>query len=322
MKAVTLEEIQGWYDRPLFELVREAHAVLGRHFTPGDIQTSKLLSIKTGACTEDCAYCSQSARYSTGVEVERLLSLEVVVAKAKEAKAEGATRFCMGAAWREVRDNAHFDRVLEMARAVKALGLEVCCTLGMITLAQAKKLKAAGVYAYNHNLDSSERFYKKIIQTRKYEDRLRTIQHVREAGMTVCTGGILGMGETHQDRIDLIGTLANLTPQPESVTVNALIPIPGTPLAEQTPVPALDMVRFIATARICLPRSIVRLSAGRLSLSHAEQFLCFYAGANSLFLGEKLLTSPNPDQAQDQALFDELHLSPKAVRPMDTQQVS
>ena len=293
LKNLGHSDIQGLYERPLFELVAQAHATLQKHFTIGDIQTNKLLSIKTGGCTEDCAYCSQAARYQTDVSVEALLPLDTVVAKAKEAKTEGATRFCMGAAWREVRDNAHFDRVLDMVRAVKALDLEVCCTLGMLTEAQARRLKAAGVYAYNHNLDSSRSFYERIISTRAYDDRLRTIEHVRQAGMTVCTGGILGMGESTADRIDLLHTLATLKPQPESVTINTLVPIEGTPLASQEPVPVLEVLRFVAVARICMPLSTKRLSPGRLSLSHAEQFLCCNAGANSIFLGDKLLISPN-----------------------------
>ena len=314
----TYDSMCSLYSTSFFALVKEAHGVLCRHFTPGEIQTSRLLSIKTGGCKEDCMYCSQSARYQTGVQVDRLMSVSDVVKEAKCAKSEGATRFCMGAAWREVRDNAHFEQVLEMVRGVKALGLEVCCTLGMLTLSQAQRLKEAGVYAYNHNLDTSEAFYKQVVTTRRYADRLRTLEYARKAGMTLCTGGILGMGEKHEDRIALLHTLASLSPPPESVTINMLVPMKGTPLEHAPPLPTLEVVRVIAAARIAMPCAIVRLSAGRLNLSHAEQFLCFFAGANSIFLGEKLLTSPNPSHQADEKLFDLLELTPKAVRPVRT----
>ena len=306
--SISLEKVQAQYERPLFSLVEEAHTVLKKYFNPGDLQTSQLLSIKTGGCSEDCAYCSQSIRYQTGLEVEALLPLERVVDAARQAKANGATRFCMGASWREVRDGAHFDRVLEMIRQVKAEGLQVCCTLGMVSPSQAQQLKAAGLYAYNHNIDTSEAYYQKVITTRNYQDRLRTIETVRAAGITVCTGGILGMGESDVDRVSFIHQLASLVPQPESVTINKLVPVSGTPFEHMPPLSALVLLRVISVARILIPRSVIRLSAGRESLSHAEQFLLFYAGANSVFLGDKLLTAPNSGRASDEALFEALDL--------------
>ena len=306
--SLSIEQVRSIYERPLFSLVEEAHKVLEQHFKVGEVQTSRLHSIKTGGCVEDCAYCAQAARYHTDVKVEALLPVEEVVAAARKAKAEGATRFCMGASWREVRDGAHFDRVLEMVRRVRDEGLQVCCTLGMLSAEQAIRLKEAGLYAYNHNLDTSESHYKEVITTRSYQDRLQTIAHVRAAGITVCTGGILGMGEHDTDRISFIYQLASLDPQPESVTINKLIPIPGTPLEDTPPVSTLVLLRVITVTRILVPRSVIRLSAGRASLSHAEQFLLFYAGANSVFLGEKLLTAPNPDRSSDELLFNELDL--------------
>ena len=306
--SISVKDVEARYERGLFELVEEAHATLKQHFRPGDVQTSQLLSIKTGGCPEDCAYCPQAARYHTGLDVQPLLPYEEVLAAAQKAKSAGATRFCMGAAWREVRDGPHFERVLSMVRGVKALGLQVCCTLGMLTEKQAKALKEAGLYAYNHNIDTSEAHYKRIIGTRAYEDRLQTITNVRQADITVCTGGILGMGESDADRIAFLHQLANLTPQPESVTINKLIPIKGTPLADAPPLSALVLLRVIAVARLIIPQAVIRLSAGRESLSHAEQFLLFYAGANSIFLGDKLLTAPNAGAEDDTALFEALSL--------------
>ena len=268
-----------------------------------------LLSIKTGGCSENCSYCPQSAHYQTGVQKEKLMELDDVVSAAKTAKSKGATRFCMGAAWREVRDGPLFDRVLDMVKAVRKLDMEVCCTLGMLTKSQAQKLKEAGLYAYNHNIDCSENFYPNIITTRKYEDRIQTIHNVREAGITVCTGGILGMGETDQDRIEFLHQLAVFDPQPESVTINKLIPIPGTPLGKQKSVSTLEVIRVIATARLVIPKSMIRLSAGREGMTESDQFLCFFAGANSIFIGDKLLTSANPDLTEDRQMFERLNLS-------------
>ena len=311
--SYTLEEVKKVYETPLFDLVRQAHAQLCEHFVPGQLQTSKLLSVKTGGCPEDCAYCPQSAHYHTEVVREKLLPVAWVVREARKAKSEGATRFCMGAAWKRVRDGEEFERILEMVRQVKALGMQTCCTLGMLTEKQAQKLKEAGLHAYNHNLDTSEAYYEKIISTRDYAERLQTLSYVRKAGITVCTGGILGMGETDEDRISFLHTLASLSPQPESVTINKLVPIPGTPLAKQPALSNLVVVRVVAVARLLIPKAVIRLSAGRLSMTHTEQFITFYAGANSIFLGEKLLTSPNPEKTQDEALFKELHLEPKTM---------
>lgn len=308
-----LEEIRGIYEKPLLELIMEAGRVHAENHKAGEVQISSLLSIKTGGCTEDCSYCPQAARYQTEVEVQPLMKTEDVVEAAQQAKAGGASRFCMGAAWREVRDNRDFDRVLEMVKAVTAMDMEVCCTLGMLTEGQAKKLADAGLYAYNHNIDTSEEHYEQIISTRKYEDRLETLSHVRKAGITVCSGGIIGMGETGEDRIGMLLTLANLPQHPESVPINALVPVKGTPLAERERVPFYELARMIATARIVMPKSAVRLSAGRLELSMAEQALCFLAGANSIFAGDKLLTTPNPEFNEDMEMFRILGLKPKAA---------
>lgn len=306
----TREEVAALYRRPLLALIMDAVAVHRQYHQPGQVQTCTLLSIKTGGCPEDCAYCAQSVRYQTSTPVHRLLDVEVVVEAARQAKAEGATRFCMGAAWREVRTNRDFEKVLEMVRQVRALGMEVCATLGMLTFEQACALKEAGLTAYNHNLDTSAAHYGKVITTRTYEDRLRTLEVAREAGLTLCTGGILGLGESEDDRIDLLHTLATLHPHPESVPINALVPIPGTPL-EGASVPTIwEMVRAIAVARILMPRSKIRLAAGRERLSPTEQALCFLAGANSIFLGEKLLTTPNATPSDDQVLFDLLGIEP------------
>jgi biotin synthase len=272
-----------------------------------------LLSIKTGGCTEDCAYCPQAARYHTGVEVRPLLKKEEVLQFADKAKQAGSTRFCMGAAWREVRDNKDFDRVLEMVKEVKNMGMEVCCTLGMLTELQAKKLADAGLYAYNHNLDTSAAYYDEIITTRTYNDRLKTLENVRNAGVTVCCGGIIGLGETHDDRIKMLQTLATLPQHPESVPINALVRVKGTPLENNPKVDVWDMVRMIATARILMPATMVRLSAGRTEMSVAEQAICFMAGANSIFAGDKLLTTPNPSFEEDNEMFRLLGLKPRAA---------
>ena len=253
-KDISLSAIGRLYHTPLFGLVFRAHEVLKRHFVPGQVQTSQLLSIKTGGCSEDCAYCSQSSRYKTGLEREAMLSLDEVLARAKRAKEAGATRFCMGAAWRQAKDGPFFDRVLDMVRGVHALGLQVCCTLGMLTRQQAVRLKEAGLYAYNHNIDTSERHYKKVVSTHSFQDRLRTIDHVRTAGITVCTGGILGLGEDEEDHISFLHTLASLQPQPESVTINQLVRIPGTPMADQKPLGTLTAIRVIAVARVIMPK--------------------------------------------------------------------
>ncbi len=300
---LSVEEIKNIYQLPVTDLLYKAHAIHRKHFNPNKVQTSMLLSIKTGGCSENCAYCPQSAHYQTNVKKEKLMDIDTVVSSAKSAKAKGATRFCMGAAWREVRDGPLFDRVLEMVSEVQKLNMEVCCTLGLLTKSQAKRLKQAGLYAYNHNIDCSENFYPNIITTRKYQDRIQTIHNVRGAGLTVCTGGILGMGESDQDRIEFLHQLAIFDPQPESVTINKLIPIPGTPLEKQKPISTIEVVRVIATARIIMPRSMIRLSAGRTGMSESDQFLCFFAGANSIFIGEKLLTSSNPDLSTDQKLL-------------------
>ena len=306
-------EIMGLLQAPLLELLDEARAVHQRHHADGQVQLASLLSIKTGACPEDCKYCPQSAHYAkeTGLERESLLDVDDVLAKAQLAKEAGATRFCMGAAWRSVKDGPAFDSVLAMVRGVRALDMEACVTLGMLTGAQAERLAEAGLTAYNHNLDTSPEFYREIITTRTYEDRLETLAHVRHAGLQVCCGGIIGMGETIEDRARLLQELATLSPHPESVPINALVPVPGTPLEDQKPVEPLDLVRMVATARILMPKSFVRLSAGRSALSREAQILCFLAGANSIFYGDKLLTTENNDVADDLALIEEAGLRVK-----------
>jgi biotin synthase len=309
----TREEIANIYHTPVLELIHQAGQVHRRYHDSQEVQVCTLLSIKTGGCPEDCAYCPQAARYHTDVQVEKLLPTQEVLNAAAEAKANGSTRFCMGAAWREVRDNRDFDRVLEMVKGVCDMGMEVCCTLGMLTGEQAEKLKSAGLYAYNHNLDTSEDHYAEIISTRTYDDRLNTLENVRGADISVCSGGIIGLGESIHDRIDMLFTLSNLPKHPESVPVNALVPVPGTPLEDQEKVSVWDMVRMIATARIIMPKAMVRLSAGRVRMNTEEQALCFLAGANSIFAGDKLLTTPNPDVASDQELFQTLDLRPRAA---------
>jgi biotin synthase len=307
----SLEEIKTIYEKPLLELMYEAATVHRQYHTGSEVQVCTLLSVKTGGCPEDCAYCPQAARYHTDVKVQALLPEETILAAAEKAKAAGSTRFCMGAAWREVRDNRDFDRVLNVVTKVNDLGLEVCCTLGMLNDYQAQRLKEAGLYAYNHNLDTSEEHYDKIISTRKYEDRLHTLEHVRQAGISVCSGGIIGLGETDADRIEMLHVLANLPEHPESVPVNALVPVAGTPLENQPRVSVWEMIRMIATARIIMPRTMVRLSAGRTEMSLPEQAMCFMAGANSIFSGDKLLTTPNPGVNEDQMMFQLLGLTPR-----------
>lgn len=307
----TFHEIKEIYNQPLLELVYQAATVHRKYNESSEVQVCTLLSVKTGGCPEDCAYCPQAARYQTGLKVHKLMDYDDVLAKANEAKQSGSTRFCMGAAWREVRDNKDFDRVIEMVKGVNSLGLEVCCTMGMLTADQAKRLKEAGLSAYNHNLDTSEEYYDKIITTRTYEDRLHTIGNVREAGISVCSGGIIGLGESHEARMGMIHTLATLPEHPESVPVNALVAVQGTPLEDMKRVPVFDMVRMIATVRITMPKTMVRLSAGRLDMPVAEQALCFMAGANSIFAGDKLLTTPNPNFTDDMDMFDALGLKPR-----------
>lgn len=307
----TLDEVKEIYQSPLLDLIYRAATEHRRYNDTGEVQVCTLLSIKTGGCTEDCAYCPQAARYHTDINVHGLMKYDDVMEYASRAKAAGSTRFCMGAAWREVRDNRDFDRVLEMVKGITAMEMEVCCTLGMLTEDQAQKLADAGLYAYNHNLDTSDEYYEAIITTRTYEDRLQTLDNVRKAGVTVCCGGIIGLGETHEDRMKMLHTLATMPEHPESVPVNALVPIPGTPLANNPKVDIWDMVRMIATARILMPKAMVRLSAGRQEMSVAEQSLCFLAGANSIFAGDKLLTTPNPSFEDDNVMFDLLGLKPR-----------
>lgn len=307
----TKEEIAAVYNKPLLELIYEAATMHRKYQDTAEVQVCTLLSIKTGGCPEDCAYCPQAARYSTGVGVQALMQTEEVLTYAAKAKAAGSTRFCMGAAWREVRNNRDFDRVIEMVKGVNAMDMEVCCTMGMLTEEQAQRLHNAGVYAYNHNLDTSEEHYGEIITTRTYDDRLKTLDNVRKAGISVCSGGIIGLGETHEDRIGMLHTLSTLPQHPESVPINALVRVKGTPLENNNKIDIWDMVRMIATARIIMPATMVRLSAGRAEMSVAEQALCFMAGANSIFAGEKLLTTPNPSFDEDMAMFGLLGLKPR-----------
>jgi biotin synthase len=310
MEKTRISEI---YHRPLLPLIFDAARVHASHHTMGEVQISSLLSIKTGGCPEDCAYCPQAARYQTNVKVQKLMEVDEVVNAAKNAQAGGASRFCMGAAWREVRSNRDFDRVLDMVKEVNAMGMEVCCTLGMLNQEQAQKLAEAGLYAYNHNLDTSEENYQQIISTRTYDDRLTTLQHVHKAGITMCSGGIIGLGETDEDRISMLHTLASMPVPPHSVPINTLVAVEGTPLEDMKKIPFDTLVRMIATTRIVLPTSDVRLSAGRMDLSVAEQALCFLAGANSIFAGDQLLTTPNPDFDADKAMFEVLGLQPRAA---------
>ena len=305
----TREEIRALFALPFPELIFRAQSVHRANFTPGEVQISTLLSIKTGGCPEDCGYCSQSAFHETGLKANRLMDADAVIADAQRAKADGATRFCMGAAWRGPKDR-DMDAVCAMVGGVKALGLETCMTLGMLTEGQAARLKDAGLDYYNHNLDTSPEYYDAVVTTHSYQDRLDTLAHVRGAGMQVCCGGIIGMGESEEDRVGLLHALATLPEHPQSVPINLLVPIEGTKLGESTAPDPIAFVRTIAVARILMPKSMVRLSAGRKSMSDETQALCFLAGANSIFLGEKLLTADNPDTCSDRNLFDRLGLSP------------
>ena len=302
----TVAEIRAIHDQPFPDLLFQAASVHRANWDPKDIQFCTLDSIKTGACPEDCAYCPQSARYATDLKVEPLKEVARVIEGAERAKANGSTRYCMGAAWREVKDDANFDAVLDMVKGVKGMGMEVCVTLGLLNEQQAVRLKEAGCDVYNHNLDSSREFYSKIIHTRTFDDRLRTLENVRKAGLEVCSGGILGMGESQDDRMHFLHELTKLEPAPESVPINQLVAVEGTPLGEAEPLPPLDLVRMIATARILFPKSRVRLSAGRTAMSDELQTLCFFAGANSIFTGEKLLTTPNPGDSHDHQLVEAL----------------
>ena len=307
----TKEEVLEIYNKPFMELLYEAATIHRQHHDPNTVQVSTLLSIKTGGCPEDCGYCPQAARYHTDLEGNDLMSVNQVKAQALRAKASGSSRVCMGAAWRNVKDGEEFDDVLEMVRTINKLDMEVCCTLGMLTENQAQRLAEAGLYAYNHNLDSSEEYYKEVISTRGYQDRLDTIGNVRKTNVTVCSGGIIGMGESEADRAGMLVALSTLNPQPESVPINALVPVEGTPLAEQKPVPIWDMIRMVAATRIVMPETQVRLSAGRTQMSREGQAMCFFAGANSIFAGDKLLTTPNPDVNEDMEMFKMLGLNPQ-----------
>jgi biotin synthase len=307
----TFERISQIYSQPLPDLLFEAQRVHRENHDPRAVQLCTLCNIKTGACPEDCSYCSQSIHNNTDLKPEPLMELDEVVAQAKAAKANGATRFCMGAAWREVKDGPQFERVLEMVRQVAALGVEVCCTLGMLKPHQAQRLKEAGLTAYNHNLDTSPNYYGQIITTRTYRDRLETIKAVSAAGISVCCGGILGMGESVQDRLELLEALCELDPAPESIPINCLMPIEGTPLQDAPPVDPIELVRMIGTTRILFPKAIVRLSAGRIQMSDELQTLCLMAGANSIFTGPVLLTTSNPDQSHDEELLKRLGMVPK-----------
>ncbi|WP_299113872.1 biotin synthase BioB [uncultured Winogradskyella sp.] len=307
----TKEEILEIYNKPFMDLLYEAAATHRLHHDPNTVQVSTLLSIKTGGCPEDCGYCPQAARYHTDIEGNDLMSVQQVKAQALRAKSSGSSRVCMGAAWRNVKDGPEFDQVLEMVRTINKLDMEVCCTLGMVTENQAQRLAEAGLYAYNHNLDSSEEYYKEVISTRGFEDRLETIDNVRKTNVTVCSGGIIGMGEKTEDRAGMLVALSTLDPQPESTPINALVAVDGTPLEDQQPVSIWDMVRMVATTRIVLPETQVRLSAGRTQMSREGQAMCFFAGANSIFAGDKLLTTPNPDVNEDMEMFKLLGLNPQ-----------
>ncbi len=306
----TQEEVLAIYNKPFMDLLYEAATIHRSQHNPNQVQVSTLLSIKTGGCPEDCGYCPQAARYHTNIEGNDLMSVQQVKAQALRAKSSGSSRVCMGAAWRNVKDGPEFDQVLEMVRTINKLDMEVCCTLGMITENQAQRLAEAGLYAYNHNLDSSEEYYKEVISTRGYQDRLDTIDNVRKTNVTVCSGGIIGMGERLEDRAGMLVALARLNPQPESTPINALVAVEGTPLEDQQPIAIWDMIRMVATTRIVMPQTQVRLSAGRTQMSREGQAMCFFAGANSIFAGDKLLTTPNPDVNEDMEMFKLLGLEP------------
>ena len=306
----TVDEIRAIYSQPLMDLVYQAQTTHREAWGNNDVQLCSLLSIKTGGCSEDCSYCPQAARYNTGVKAEALLSVEAVLGCAEKARDAGASRFCMGAAWRGPKGDRQFDQVLDMVRGVRDLGMEACCTLGMLTKEQAEQLAGAGLTAYNHNIDTSPEFYKDVISTRTYADRLRTLSYVRDSGVDVCCGGIVGVGETVEDRCAMLQVLATMESHPESVPVNALVTVEGTPLQDQKPVETIDMVRMIATARILMPKAKVRLSAGRAQMSDDAQLLCMMAGANSIFFGDMLLTTANPGYADDMALFKKAGIRP------------
>ena len=308
----TKEEILEIYNRPLMNLIYDAATMHRKYHDPNEVQISSLLSVKTGGCSEDCSYCPQAARYQTEVEAQGLMAVEDVLAAAKNAKEGGASRMCLGAAWREVRDNRDFDNVLEMVKEINEMDMEVCCTLGMLSEEQAQRLADAGLYAYNHNIDTSEENYGEIISTRTFDDRIGTHSHVRKAGVTLCSGGIIGLGESLEDRAGMLMTLANSSKHPESVPINALVPVEGTPLEEQEKVSIWEMVRMVATARLVMPASVIRLSAGRKDMNEEGQAFCFMAGASSIFAGDKLLTTPNPEKNEDVQLFKTLGLRPKA----------
>ena len=307
----TKEEIIAIYNRPMMDLLYEAATIHREQHDPNVVQVSTLLSIKTGGCPEDCGYCPQAARYHTDIKGNDLMTVSQVKAQALRAKSSGSSRVCMGAAWRNVKDGPEFDQVLEMVRTINKLEMEVCCTLGMITENQAKRLAEAGLYAYNHNLDTSEDYYKEMISTRAFEDRLQTIENVRKSNVTVCSGGIIGMGESIEDRAGMLVALSTLNPQPESVPINALVAVKGTPMENEKPVAIWEMIRMVATARIVMPETQVRLSAGRTEMSREGQAMCFFAGANSIFAGDKLLTTPNPDVEDDMEMFALLGLVPQ-----------
>ncbi len=308
---LTLEDVRAIHDKPLLPLLDQARRVHTQSFEDNEVQLCTLLSVKTGGCAEDCAYCPQSSHHDTFVEPEKTVSVADVVASARRAKEAGSTRFCMGWAWREIKDGPAFENMKEIVRGVKSIGMEACVTAGMLNAAQASQLKAAGLDAYNHNLDTSREHYRSIIKTRTYDDRLQTLERVANAGISVCTGGIIGMGESINDRCDMLRTLASLDPQPESVPINALIAVKGTPLEDMPPVDPLEMVRMIATARILMPKARIRLSAGRTNMSREAQLMCMYAGANSIFYGDTLLTTPNPETHEDLALIRAAGLSPQ-----------
>lgn len=309
----TKESLLELYNKPLLDLVFEAATIHREYHNAREIQMSSLLSIKTGGCAEDCGYCPQAARYNTDVEAQKLMTVESVLEQAKTAKENGSSRLCMGAAWREVRDNRDFDNVIEMVQGVNDLGMEVCCTLGMMNENQAKRLKNAGLFAYNHNLDTSKDYYDDVISTREYEDRLNTIENARKAGISVCSGGIIGMGEAIEDRIGLLMSYVEMETPPESIPINALVAVEGTPMEDQKPIEQWEMIRMVATTRIAFPMSVVRLSAGRTKMTMEGQALCFMAGASSIFAGDKLLTTPNPEYNEDMQMFKILGLIPKAA---------
>ena len=317
MSNFTKEEILEIYNKPLMELVFEAAVVHRKYHDPKKVQVSTLISIKTGGCPEDCGYCPQAARYHTDIEKNDLLPYSTVIDLAKNAKKNGSSRVCMGAAWRNVKEGEDFENVLKMVEGISDLNMEVCCTLGMITESQAVRLAEAGLHYYNHNLDTSEEYYKEVISTRGYDDRLKTLDNVRKGSLKVCSGGIIGMGESREDRVGMLFSLSKLNPQPESVPINALVPVEGTPMAEEKVVPTWDVIRMIATTRIVMPKTTVRLSAGRTEMNAEAQALCFMAGASSIFAGEKLLTTPNPGEDKDAEMFVDLGLIPTEVKKDD-----